>query len=203
MFGAQFGAACRYVERLATDGVVRGLLGPREVSRLWERHMFNSAALQRFVPEGARVIDVGSGAGLPGIPLALSRPDVLVDLIEPMLRRTSFLEEVVAELELSTVRVIRGRAPEVRDVVGTAPVVTARALAPLDRLVGWCVPLVEPGGALLALKGETAASELAEHGDDLRRMGVHTAEVVTVDVAGVRTWVVVMRRPSRPTRRKG
>jgi 16S rRNA (guanine527-N7)-methyltransferase len=203
VFGSQFGAACQYADRLATDGVVMGLIGPREVPRLWERHLLNSAAVAQLVPQGVRVIDVGSGAGLPGIPLALCRPDLQVELVEPMLRRTSFLDDVVKQLQLSTVGVIRARAPEVLKVVGAAPVVTARALAPLDRLVRWCLPLVEPGGALLAVKGETAAAELAQHGQNLKQLGVAAAEVVTLEVTGSRTWVVALTRSGHQTQRKG
>jgi 16S rRNA (guanine527-N7)-methyltransferase len=142
------------------------LIGPRELPRLWERHLLNSAAIASLVPAGARVVDVGSGAGLPGIPLALARPDLTVTLLEPLARRVAFLTECVDRLGLERVTVVRGRAEEgpVRRELGGADVVTARAVAPLDRLAGWCLPLLRPGGLLLAMKGSTAAEELAAAG---------------------------------------
>ncbi|HEY0397309.1 MAG TPA: RsmG family class I SAM-dependent methyltransferase, partial [Acidimicrobiia bacterium] len=149
VFGAALPLARQYVAQLASGGVVRGLIGPREVSRLWERHVLNSAAVAEAVPRGARVVDVGSGAGLPGIPLGLARPDVTLTLVEPMARRVEFLEEAVAALATPgglPWRVVRGRAEE-RSVVGTVgavDVVTARAVAPLPRLVGWCRGLMQP-----------------------------------------------------------
>ena len=163
VFGAALGRAEAYARLLATGGTVRGLIGPREVPRLWDRHLLNSAAVASLVPAGARVVDVGSGAGLPGIPLALARPDLAVTLLEPLARRVAFLEECIAQLGLANVTVVRGRAEEgpVRRSLGGADVVTARAVAPLDKLAGWCLPLLRAGGLLLALKGATAAEELA------------------------------------------
>jgi 16S rRNA (guanine527-N7)-methyltransferase len=163
VFGPALDRAAAYARLLATDGTVRGLIGPREVPRLWDRHLLNSAALAPLVPAGARVVDVGSGAGLPGIPLALVRPDLAVTLLEPLARRVTFLDECVDRLGLTNVTVVRGRAEEgpVRRSLGGADVVTARAVAPLDKLAGWCLPLLRPGGLLLALKGSTAAAELA------------------------------------------
>ena len=153
MFGAAYERAVAFAELLAGAGTERGVIGPREVPRLWARHLLNSAVIGELVPAGARVIDVGSGAGLPGVPLALARPDVEVVLLEPLARRVAFLEEAVAGL--ANVSVVRGRAEEghTRRALGLADVVTARAVAPLDRLAGWCLPLVKPGGTLLALKG--------------------------------------------------
>ena len=149
----------RYAEWLAGAGVERGLIGPREAERLWERHLINSAALGEFTPEGVRVLDVGSGAGLPGIPLAITRPDLKVILLEPLARRVDFLNEVVTELGLSDrVQVLRGRAEEIKSPL--AEVVTARAVAALAKLVPWCWPLTVEDGQLLFLKGEQAEAEI-------------------------------------------
>lgn len=153
-------AVLRYAELLAGDGVVRGLIGPREVPRLWERHLLNCAVLAEQVPDGARVCDIGSGAGLPGLVLALARPDLRVTLVEPLLRRTTFLEEAVAELGLESVRVQRGRADS-RHGQEVFDVVTSRAVAPLPRLVDWSMPLVAPHGALVAMKGGSVSEEIA------------------------------------------
>jgi 16S rRNA (guanine527-N7)-methyltransferase len=166
VFGPAVDAAAEYARLLATEGTVRGMIGPREVPRLWERHLLNSAAIASLVSVGARVVDVGSGAGLPGIPLALARPDLTVTLLEPLARRVAFLTECVRRLGLERVTVVRGRAEEgpIRRQLGGADVVTARAVAPLDKLAGWCLPLLRPGGLLLAMKGSTAAAELAATG---------------------------------------
>jgi 16S rRNA (guanine527-N7)-methyltransferase len=169
--------AVRYVELLATIGVERGLIGPRETDRLWERHVFNSAAVADLVPEGVHVVDVGSGAGLPGIPLALRRPDLRVTLLEPLLRRATFLTEAVELLGLTErVRVVRARA---EDHAEAYDAVLSRALAPLPRLLGWCLPLTVGNGSVLALKGRTAQEELDEHADELRSQRVE-AEVISV-----------------------
>lgn len=150
-----------YADLLATDGVIRGLIGPREVARLWERHLLNCATLADLIPAGADVCDLGSGAGLPGIVLGILRTDVRVTLVEPLLRRTSFLDAAVFALELDRVEVVRGRAESLHGR-RTFDVVTARALAPLSRLVPWAMPLVAPGGELLALKGRSAAQEVGD-----------------------------------------
>jgi 16S rRNA (guanine527-N7)-methyltransferase len=205
VFGAEFDRAVAYAELLATDGAERGLIGPREVPRLWDRHLLNSAVIGPLVPAVARVVDVGSGAGLPGIPLALARPDLGVVLLEPLARRFAFLSECVEKLEFTNVTVVRGRAEEghVRRELGGADVVTARAVAPLDRLVGWCLPLVRPGGLLLALKGDSAAEEMAAAGAALRGT---TAEVVRCGVGVVdppTTVVAVTRGTVRATARGG
>ncbi|MGW2249457.1 16S rRNA (guanine(527)-N(7))-methyltransferase RsmG [Kitasatospora sp. NPDC001660] len=179
VFGDRFDAAVRYTELLATAGVRRGLIGPREVPRLWDRHVLNCAVLAELLPTGATLCDVGSGAGLPGIPVALARPDVTVTLLEPLLRRTTFLEEVVRELALENVTVLRGRAEE---MVGklAVDVVTARAVAPLDRLAGWGMPLLRPHGQMLALKGDSAEQELADSRAGLTKLGAVEWSVISV-----------------------
>lgn len=151
-----------YVDILATKGIDRGLLGPREKDRLWDRHVLNSAALADLVPGGARMVDVGSGAGLPGIPLAILRPDLEITLLEPLLRRHTFLKETVEELGVGDrVSVVRGRAEDSDDVYD---VVTCRAVANLKKLLGWCTPLFYPDGRLVALKGESVHGEIADAG---------------------------------------
>ena len=172
MFGDRLPLAVAYARLLMTDGVVRGLIGPREAPRIWDRHLINCAVLSEIIPKGASVIDVGSGAGLPGIVLAVARPDLTITLVEPLARRTAFLSETVQTLGLdATVTIVRGRAEDVVDTLAMGDVVTARAVAPLDRLAGWCLPLVAVGGRLLALKGASAADEVAEHRDAVARWG--------------------------------
>jgi 16S rRNA (guanine527-N7)-methyltransferase len=206
VFADRLDLAQRYAARLASEGTVRGLIGPREVDRLWERHLLNSAVLTDLVPVGARVVDVGSGAGLPGVPMAIRRPDLAVDLVEPMQRRVDFLTETVDGLGLAgAIRVIRGRADDaaVVNVAGNSDWVVARAVAPLDRLVRWCLPLLAPGGRLLALKGRTAVDEVAEHRAAMRRCGAGEIDVERIGAAwlGTPTWVVVVR--SSPARTRG
>ncbi len=185
LFAQRLPLARRYAELLATDGVVRGLIGPREAPRLWDRHLLNSAAVAEIIPDGSSVTDVGSGAGLPGIPLALARPDLRVVLVDSLARRTTFLTEVVAALDLGDrVSVVRGRAEELAGRVPAADVVTARAVAPLDRLTAWCLPLARLGGRLLALKGDTAAEEVAAHRAAVARRGGGTP-VIRVCGAGL------------------
>ena len=200
VFGPGMADAERYVTRLATDGVTRGLIGPREVPRLWERHVLNSAAVADAVPPGARVVDVGSGAGLPGIPLALARPDLRLTLVEPMARRVEFLEEVVAELGAPW-RVVRGRAEErsVRAAVGSVDVVTARAVAALPRLVAWCRGLLRPGAQLVALVGSRAVEELPSLVPELEAAGMRDVRTraVGVELGAAATTVVVMTRAAR------
>lgn len=181
LFGDRLPLARTYAELLITDGVVRGLIGPREAPRIWERHLLNCAAIAELIPIGASVVDVGSGAGLPGIVLAVARPDLTVILVEPLARRTAFLAEAVTTLGLAgAVTVLRARAEEcVRDPLAVTPadVVTARAVAPLDRLAGWCLPLTVLGGRLLALKGATAAEEIAAHREAIGGLGGATPVV--------------------------
>jgi 16S rRNA (guanine527-N7)-methyltransferase len=172
-FGAGSDQATRFAELLTVHGVERGLIGPREVDRLWDRHLLNSVAISECVPNRAAVLDVGSGAGLPGIPLAIARPDLHVVLLEPMARRVAWLEEVVAKLELDNVTVARGRAEEkdVRQEFGNRDVVTARAVAPLGKLASWCLPLLRVGGLMIALKGSSAAEEIDRDRDEIARAG--------------------------------
>ena len=181
LFGTRLPLARRFAALLARDGVARGLIGPREAGRIWSRHLSNCAVVTDLIPSSDRVVDVGSGAGLPGLVIAIRRPDLPVQLVEPMQRRVDFLVDAVAELGLSDqVQVIRGRAEDVDVIraVGAAPVVTARAVAPLDRLVAWCLPLLEPAGRLVLLKGRSAADEVERHRDALWSAGARDMRVV-------------------------
>jgi len=160
-----------FVGWLAGAGIERGLLGPREVEKLWDRHVANCAAVAELIPENSSVYDVGSGAGLPGIVLAIVRPDLKVSLIEPLLRRATFLSEVVADLDLAEqVQVVRGRAEEVKLV--PADVVTARAVAPLAKLLEWTLPLTRKNGLVLAMKGSTAEQEILDAKSKLKGKSV-------------------------------
>jgi 16S rRNA (guanine527-N7)-methyltransferase len=186
--------------------VVRGLLGPREVPRIWDRHLLNCAVVAEVVPEEVRLVDIGSGAGLPGLVLAIVRPDITVTLLEPLLRRTVFLEECVETLGLDNVEVLRGRAEELAGK-REFDMASARAVAPLDRLLKWAMPLLREGGELIAMKGERAAGELAEAERQLRASGATTAELVTVGRGKVEppatlVRVVAGRAPERARRRR-
>jgi 16S rRNA (guanine527-N7)-methyltransferase len=212
LFGDRLSLASAYAELLATDGVVRGLVGPREAPRMWERHLLNCAAVAELIPFGASVTDVGSGAGLPGMVLAVARPDLTVVLVEPLARRTAFLAEAVETLGLAgAVTVRRARAEEcVHGPLAVAPadVVTARAVAPLDRLAGWCLPLAAIGGRLLALKGVTATDEIEAHraviggwggaAPVVRRCGVEVLDPPTTVVEIVRERDVAPPRSRSP-----
>jgi 16S rRNA (guanine527-N7)-methyltransferase len=177
VYGDQFPAINRYVDILASTAVEWGLLGPREADRMWDRHILNCAALSSLIATDSRVADVGSGAGLPGIPLALLRPDLRVTLIEPLLRRSTFLGQTVQDLGVGDrVQVIRSRA---EDHHQTYDFVVARALAPLDRLIGWCNPLRTRGGVILALKGESAPDEVTAARPQLEAAQL-TAEILSV-----------------------
>lgn len=174
MFADDLPTAVRFAGLLAGEATVRGLIGPREVPRLWERHLLNCAVITDLMPWGSTVCDVGSGAGLPGIVLAIRRPDLRVTLVEPLLRRTAFLDLAVSTMELSNVHVRRGRAEELPwepEWSEGFDVVTSRAVAPLDRLAGWSLPLVRPGGLFLAMKGSSAPEELRSARAVIRRLG--------------------------------
>ena len=207
-FGQALPQAQLYAEYLAGAGVERGLLGPHEVDRLWERHLLNSAAVAELLSPGVRVADIGSGAGLPGIPLALARPDLEVTLIEPLLRRSDFLTEVIETLGLD-VRVVRGRAEEraVRDVVGELDAVVSRAVASLDKLTRWSMPLLKVDGRMLAIKGERAEAEIEEHRRVMTSAGAVDVRVVKcgADYLNPPVIVVVGRRaaPNTATNRPG
>ncbi|MBY6363962.1 16S rRNA (guanine(527)-N(7))-methyltransferase RsmG [Rhodococcoides corynebacterioides] len=207
VFGDRADLARRYWTSLSTDGVERGLIGPREVPRLWERHLLNCAVVGELVPDGASVVDVGSGAGLPGIPLAIARPDLTVFLVEPLLRRSVYLAEIVDALGL-TATVVRGRAeqPGVVKEAGGADVVTSRAVAPLEKLARWSLPLVHEGGVMIALKGSTAQDEIDRDRTALTRLGAANPEVAVCGRGVVPTPTIVVRaerapRSHRPARR--
>lgn len=190
----------RYAQWLATAGAERGVIGPREIDRIWPRHLLNCAVVvldpQLDVPLGASVIDVGSGAGLPGMVWALVRPDLRVTLVDSMQRRATFLEETVELLGLAErVRVVRARAEELAGEL-TAQVVSARAVAALPQLLTWTMPLVESGGQLLALKGRLAEAELESAQLELRRCRAVSAEIRSVGSQWLAepTGVVVVRK---------
>ncbi|MFC6011639.1 16S rRNA (guanine(527)-N(7))-methyltransferase RsmG [Nocardia lasii] len=207
VFGDRLDIARRYYAALATAGVERGLIGPREVPRLWERHILNCAVIGELIDEGASVVDIGSGAGLPGIPLAIARPDLRITLVEPLLRRTIFLSEFIEEAGLD-VTVVRGRAEQsgVIKEAGGADVVTSRAVAPLAKLAHWSLPLLRDHGRMLALKGTSAAEELERDGAELIRDGATDLRVVGcgAGIVEVPTLVIsaeLLPRAERPTRR--
>ena len=195
----------RYADLLVGPGTERGLLGPREGPRIWERHILNCAVVADpkagLIPADGHVADIGSGAGLPGVVWAIARPDITVVLIESLLRRVTFLTECVHELNLTDrVQVVRARAEEAGDRVGAADggldVVTARAVAPLGTVAAWSTPLIRPGGLLVALKGESAQEELVRDADQLRTSGLVDPQVLTVGqgVVELPTTVVIARR---------
>jgi 16S rRNA (guanine527-N7)-methyltransferase len=193
VFGEALDKACRYAELLAVDGVTRGLIGPRESERLWDRHLLNCAVVSELLPERGLLVDIGSGAGLPGVVLAMLRPSLEVILLEPLLRRSVFLEECVADLRLSNATVLRARAEEKATADIRADVTTARAVAPLDRLAGWAAGLLRPGGELLAIKGQSAEEEIAAARPVLSRLGVRSAEVLQAGHGRVVTATTVVR----------
>jgi 16S rRNA (guanine527-N7)-methyltransferase len=201
LFGDRLNAARRYAALLADTGVAYGLIGPKEGDRVWERHLLNCAALSELIEPDARVLDLGSGAGLPGIPLALVRPDLEVVLLESLARRVDWLREVLDDLDLPLV-VVRGRAEDaaIRRQWGGADVVTARAVAPLARLAGWALPLLRPGGRLLAMKGESAHDEVIRDRAAVRGFGGSTPRVVQCGRTYVEppTTVVIVERSGRP-----
>jgi 16S rRNA (guanine527-N7)-methyltransferase len=179
VFGPNLARAAKYAEMLATTGVEWGLIGPREAPQVWERHLLNCGVLASLFANASSVFDVGSGAGLPGIPVALARPDLAVTLIEPLLRRATFLERVRRELDLRNITVVRTRAEEYVGK-GMANYVVARAVAPLPRLIQWCAPLVRPGGQLIAIKGASAPAELEASQGVIERVGARNVRITDV-----------------------
>ncbi|MBK8470660.1 MAG: 16S rRNA (guanine(527)-N(7))-methyltransferase RsmG [Actinomycetales bacterium] len=177
VFGDSLAIAEKYVAELADTGVSHGLIGPREAPRLWERHVLNCAVIAELIPQGATCIDVGSGAGLPGLALAIARPDLQVTLVEPLSRRASWLEGVVERLGVVGVKIRNARAESLAGELH-ADVVTARAVADLPTLAQWCFPLIDGDGRLLALKGSQAQAELDAAADRLRALGASAWRVV-------------------------
>lgn len=202
LFGTRLPLAERFVERLATEGVLRGLIGPREVERLWERHLINCALLADALPAGARTLaDVGSGAGLPGVVLAIARPELRITLIETMQRRVDWLEEIDQELQLG-LEVVHSRAEEMPGD-RQFDVVTARAVAALDKLAKWTLPLVVDGGHLMVMKGASAQEEIDKAERTLAKLSGEDARVSVHGVGEVEvpTTVVTVSAGVRPTRR--
>jgi 16S rRNA (guanine527-N7)-methyltransferase len=199
VFAVGLPTAERFADLLAHDGVVRGLIGPRETPRLWERHLLNCAVLGELVPVEASVCDIGSGAGLPGLVLAIARPDLAVTLVEPLLRRTTFLDEAVVRLGLDNVEVVRARAEELHGD-RTFDVVTSRAVAPLAKLLRWSLPLTRPGGAVVAMKGSSAQEEIDGARTQLRALRAGPVSVHTVGVGVVDPPTIVVRVEATPVR---
>ncbi len=195
LFGVAFSGAEHFAHMLAEQGELRGLVGPREMPRLWTRHIVNSAAVVPFLPGRGTVADVGSGAGFPGIVVALMRPDLDVTLIETMERRVEWLSDVVCELDLDNVEILRARAEEVRERYN---VVTARAVANLSRLVRLTAPLLRQGGSLLALKGAKAEAEVEDARGVIKKAKLEPAVIHEVITPGDElTKIVEVRRPKR------
>jgi len=192
VFGPALGQAREYAHLLATEGVTRGLIGPREKDRLWDRHLLNCAVVDELLPERGELVDIGSGAGLPGLVLAMVRPSLRVILVESMLRRCVFLEECAEQLKLENVQVVRGRAEELTGKI-QADVATARAVAPLERLAGWAAGLLRPGGELLAIKGQSAAAEITAARPVLRRLHARSTGVMDAGRGRVVSVTTVVR----------
>ncbi|TPG17108.1 16S rRNA (guanine(527)-N(7))-methyltransferase RsmG [Pedococcus bigeumensis] len=202
VFGPRLELAERFAAILADTGVSHGLIGPREVPILWDRHILNCAVAHEAFPAGATVVDVGSGAGLPGLAMAIARPDLQLHLVEPMLRRTTWLSATIDELGLDNCTVHRGRAEEF-DGVLSAPFATARAVARIDKLARWTFPLLADGGTLVALKGGSAAEELAAEEKVLRKLGMTASRVVTygAELLPVATTTLQLTVGARPLSR--
>lgn len=208
IFGDNLEKAIAYHESLATDGSVRGFIGPREVPRLWDRHILNCGVIGEAMDEGISVADIGSGAGLPGIPLAIARPDLNITLIEPLLKRSVYLNEVKEALNLDNVTVVRGRAEEkvVRKQVGLVDIVTSRAVAPLGKLATWSLPLVKIGGRMVAMKGSSVEEEIERDAKEIRKAGGTDIKVYTVGEALLSeptTLISIRRESNHPLRWNG
>ncbi len=212
IFGPRLPLAETYVGLLVTDGIQRGLIGPGEMPRIWHRHILNCAVVHPAIPRGALVVDIGSGAGLPGVVLSIARPDLSLVLVEPSQRRVDFLTMVLAQLRLTNVIVRRARAEELTAEL-TADIVTARAVAPLERLLPWALPLLSPGGRLVALKGRSVREDLDRAVPMLHTMGaaawwideygsgiVHPPTRVAVVEVGARVGQAVPRRRQKGRR---
>lgn len=196
--GAAYPTLSRFAEELRTQGEVRGLIGPRELDKIWDRHILNSAAVVPYLPTTGSLIDVGSGAGLPGLVIAAMRPELTTILIEPMERRCLWLTEMTELLGLENVIVKRGRAEEFHGAM-TVDAVTSRAVASLDKLAAWSLPLLERGGQLVVLKGRNVAREIEPARKVLRKFGMTEPEIIEAStVEGVETTTVL-----RSTRTKG
>lgn len=191
VFGDSLPTIQRYANWLTGPGVERGLIGPREVPRIWERHLLNCAVVVDRVPIDATVADIGTGAGLPGLVWSIMRPDISMSLVEPLLRRTRFLEEVVEDLGLENTVVVRARAEEMTQQFD---VVTARAVAATDKLAKWTLPLVKDGGVLLALKGQSAEQEVSAARSTLGRLGAKSIVVREYGSLDVPTTVVEVQK---------
>ncbi len=202
VFGARLSLAEQYWASLATDGVERGLIGPREVPRLWDRHLLNCAVVSELIPENASVVDIGSGAGLPGIPLAIARPDLRLVLVEPLLRRTKYLAEFTEGVGLE-VMIVRGRAeqPDVVKEAGGADMVTSRAVAPLEKIARWSLPLLHDHGQMLALKGTSAAEELERDRAALTKYGAVDPVILECGIGIIDPPTIVVRAQREPRRR--
>jgi 16S rRNA (guanine527-N7)-methyltransferase len=191
LFGEHAELAQRYAELLVTDGIDRGVLGPRETNRIWERHLLNSAVLASLIPHGARVVDLGSGAGLPGIALGIARPDLQIVLLEPMQRRVQFLRDCLAALELNRIQVHHGRAED--GITAPAQYVVVRAVGSLERLIRLSSGIMADNGVLLALKGTSAAIEV----DQVRQTMTVDVELLSLDLPGQAATVVRVTGPTR------
>ncbi len=198
LFGEVLPVAQSYADLLTGAGVARGVVGPAEAERIWERHLLNCAVVARLIPARCSLVDLGSGAGLPGIVLAMLLPGAKVTLLEALARRVAFLEECVAELGLPNVQVVRGRAEDLAGELAV-DVVCSRAVAPLDKLAGLSVGLARPGGRVVAIKGAAAEAELARARPVLARLGVADARVTQVGSAdgSATATVVVFTAPER------
>ena len=180
LFGAQIGRARAFAKRLAKDSETFGLLGPRELPRIWSRHVINSGLLAELIPPGSKVVDVGSGAGLPGIPMAIAQPDAAFTLVEPMERRASWLSSVIKDLGIDNVRVLRARAEDVKE--SDFDFATARAVAALDKLLKLLTPLIKDSRnrTIIAMKGSKAQEEITEAQRRLENMGYSQPEILTL-----------------------
>lgn len=192
VFGSRTDLAQRYVEHLATSGIERGLLGPREVPRLWGRHVLNCAVVADLIAPGMRVADVGSGAGLPGLTFAIARPDLELILIEPLERRVTWLEEVIEDLGLENVTVLRSRAEQAVDVVHPQ-IVTARAVSALGKLAQLTIPLLKGDGVVLAIKGRSAADEVEKAGSVIHKLGGIDTSILVAGAAVLAEPTTVVR----------